>query len=121
MEIVETLIVLVGVTLVGLIAARKTTIRGDRTSVPEHIRHERVEKRIARQHGSCSVCNGTSFELGMLKGDRVVRFRSRGASVFDFERLMALRCDDCGNVMLFTEPAPDQRKARGTGKTVTVG
>lgn len=60
--------------------------------------------RLAVQESPCSVCGGAAFTWG--ETSRVdagwLGFKPDGPKLFVGERVYARKCNDCGNIQLFT-------------------
>lgn len=59
----------------------------------------------------CSICGGTAFSWGALsaQGDDLHFYdRTKGGMFVRPEETRSRRCDTCGNVVVFTQPPPQQ-------------
>ncbi len=83
-------------------------------------RMEHVKGRVQRRGGTCSVCGGRSWTWDVVNTQHFTHFRHE-AKMTKLDPIVAFRCGDCGNVMLFTDTLEGKRDDRESVRSFVTG
>lgn len=105
-QMLGTTLLIIGVSMAFAFGMMFVVMTSAKAGYTRRMNH--VKERVQRHGGTCSVCGGRSWSWGVVSAQQFTHFRHE-AKMMKLDPIVAFRCGDCGNIMLFTDTLEGKR------------